>query len=118
MNREFEPRNEIKEFLNSRREETILKRPSIYYLEAYADKLLDIANKWKSQSNEMVLPLISIRLALDIFKADLTGELQHDYDKDNKRYRGKWLIQKAKIDSIRDRLITAYEDSKKVEVSK
>lgn len=117
MNSEFDPKREIKEFLYSRREESILRRPSIYYLEAYADKLFDIAKKCKSKNDEMALPLISIFRALDIFTADLTGELKHDYDKDNKRYRGKWLVQKAIIDSIKDELITAYENNKKSEVT-
>lgn len=110
MINDFNPQIEIKQFLLSRKDEVISKRPSIQYLEAYADKLLEIINRWKAQSNEAILPLILIVREISIFKSDLTGELEHDYEKENKRYRQKWLTQKEKIDSIKRKLITAYEN--------
>lgn len=115
MQNEFNPSQEIKSFLLTHKDESYLKRPSIYYLENYADKLLDIANKWKSQSREEIIPLISICFDIDIFKADLTGELEHDYNNGNKRYLDKWRAQKNKIDSIKHRLLTEYEKSHKEE---
>jgi hypothetical protein len=111
MEKEFNPSLEIKSFLSDRKDEPYLKRPSIYYLKDYADKLLEIARKWKSQSDTEITPLIRIFRDLDIFKADLPGELQHDYDKDNKRYLGKWRVEKAKLDSIKHRLLAEYEKS-------
>jgi len=109
MSKEFSPSHEVKQYLAGLREEANYARPSIYFLESYADKLMEIANKWQAQTDESIVPLISILMDLDIFRADLGGELQHDYDKNNKRYRGKWLIEKSKLDSIRYKLITEYE---------
>ncbi|SNR95812.1 hypothetical protein SAMN04487979_13445 [Flavobacterium sp. ov086] len=39
MQNEFNPSQEIKSFLLTYKDESYLKRPSIYYLENYADKL-------------------------------------------------------------------------------
>ena len=75
---EFNPRNEVREFLTKRKDEPQLVRPSIYYLKNYADEVLRLADLWDSESDSMITDLISIRRALDIFKADLTGELQHE----------------------------------------
>ena len=40
MQNEFNPSQEIKSFLLTYKDESYLKRPSIYYLENYADKLV------------------------------------------------------------------------------
>lgn len=111
MNNEFNPKNEIKDFLMARRDETNLRRPSIHYLKSYADLLLNIAVVMDSKCEEMSMQLTSIKMNLKIFKSDLTGSLQHDYDKDNKRYLGNWRIEKEKIDSIKFRLLKIYDNS-------
>jgi hypothetical protein len=117
MQNEFNPSLEIKSFLLDRKDEPNLKKPSVYYLEDYAEKLVGIDRKWKSESAIDITPLIRIFRDLDIFKADLPGELQHDHDKNNKRYLDKWRIEKAKLDSIKHKLLAEYEKSHNEESS-
>ena len=81
-------------------EESKLKYPSHYKLESSATKMMQILkenkiddakyNSWKSWKLR----------ELDIFIADLVGELHHDYDKRLVRYRGKWTKEQNKIDTI------------------
>lgn len=110
MKTEFNPKQEIKDFLMARRDENYSKRPSIHYLKSYADLLLNIAVVMDSKSEEMSMQLTSVKMNLKIFKSDLTGSLQHDYDKDNKRYLGNWRIEKEKVDSIKFRLLKIYDN--------
>lgn len=111
MKNEFNPKQEIKDFLMARRDETYSKRPSIHYLESYADLLLNIANIMDSEREEMAMQLLGIKMNIKIFKSDLTGNLQHDYDKDNKRYPGNWRIEKGKADAIKFKLLKIYDDN-------
>lgn len=95
----------------ARRDETYSKRPSIHYLESYADVLLNIATIMDSEREEMAMQLLGIKMNIKIFKSDLTGNLQHDYDKDNKRYLGNWRIEKGKADAIKFKLLKIYDDN-------
>lgn len=77
--------------------EDFLKTPSIYSLERAGKTLLKLVKNLREKSNEFDPWLHSLKMDLDIYLADLRGELQHDYDKGNKRYKGKWTIERRKI---------------------
>ena len=100
--KEFEEKSKIlwKEIFH----ESSLKQPSIYSLERAGNQLLDIVKILKSENTVFVLELQSLKRDLDIYLADLSGELQYDYDRNNKRYKGKWLIESRKIDGFTFRL--------------
>ncbi|UAB86041.1 hypothetical protein INR75_08610 [Zunongwangia sp. SCSIO 43204] len=74
-----------------------LKTPSIYSLERAGNTLLDLVKQIRQQNNEFDPWLHSLKMDLDIYLADLGGELQHDYDRGNKRYKGKWTTEKRKV---------------------
>ena len=74
--------------------------PSYPFIESYSEVLLDVIVELRKNNTVMDITLHSIWRNADIFNADLIGELHHDYKKQNKRYRDKWLVQKRKIDGI------------------
>jgi hypothetical protein len=96
--KEFEEKSKIlrKEVFD----ESHFKQPSIYCLERAGNQLLDIVKILKSKNTVFDPKLQSLKKDLDIFLADLGGELQHDYDRNNKRYKGKWLFESKKIDGL------------------
>tara|TARA_R110000772_G_scaffold139084_1_gene248190 strand:+ start:574 stop:912 length:339 start_codon:yes stop_codon:yes gene_type:complete len=85
-------------------EESLLKQPSIYSLKNAGNQLLEIVKKLKTENTEFIPTLQSLKMDLDIYLADLGGELQHDYDKSNKRYKGKWSNEYRKIGDFTSRL--------------
>ncbi|CAL2103698.1 conserved protein of unknown function [Tenacibaculum sp. 190130A14a] len=109
---EFEKKSEIirKEIFN----ESLLKQPSIYSLKRTGHELLEIVKKMESENTEFIPTLQSLKMDLDIYLADLEGELQHDYDKNNKRYKGKWSNESRKISGFISRLKT-YTSEKEME---
>ena len=109
---EFEEKSKIirKELFD----ESLLKLPSIYSLKRAGNELLGIVKTIKSENNEMIPTLQSLKMDLDIYLADLGGELQHDYDKSNKRYKGKWSNESRKINGFISRLKT-YISEKETE---
>lgn len=109
MKTEFDLINEIKEFLGEDREFLKVK-PSYYFLDSYAPKLLELIENWKSIDSEIHSSLYFIQRRIDIFRVDLLGELKHDYDKGNKRYRDKWIVQKEKIDNLKDELVNIWKE--------
>ena len=84
--------------------ESSLKQPSIYSLKRAGNQLLDIVEILKSENTVFVPELQSLKKDLDIYLADLDGELQHDYDSNNKRYKRKWQFESGKIDGFASRL--------------
>ena len=95
---------EFKEFIKESRKELLdeefKKRPTVYTLEQVGNKLLDLVKKLRSEDKFLDTTLISLKMDLDIFLADLTGALQHDYEKENKRYKGKWSNEKIKLNGF------------------
>lgn len=81
-----------------------LKTPTIYPLEGGAQRLLNLVNQLRKESEEANPSLYSIKRELDIYLADLDGELLGDYRKGNKRYKGKWDAQRTKLVGIMGRL--------------
>jgi hypothetical protein len=85
-------------------QESLLKQPSVHSLETAGCKLLEMVKTLKSEKTHFEPKLQSLKLDLDIFLADLDGELKHDYDRGNKRYKGKWSNEKSKISGFTFRL--------------
>jgi hypothetical protein len=85
-------------------DESLLKQPSIYSLKRVGNQLFEIVKKLKTENTEFVPSLQSLKMDLDIYLVDLDGELKHDYDKSNKRYKGKWSNEYRKISGFTSRL--------------
>lgn len=85
-------------------DESLLKQPSIYSLKRVGNQLLEIVKKLKTERTEFIPTLQSLKIDLDIYLADLGGELQHDYDKSNKQYKGKWSNEYRKFSGFTSRL--------------
>ena len=81
-------------------EEWKLKYPSHYRLESSATEIMKLLKETKIEDEEFEFWKSWKIREMDIFKADLVGELHHDYDKRLVRYKGKWDKEKAKIDNL------------------
>jgi hypothetical protein len=81
-------------------DESIRKKPSIYCLDRIGNKLFEIVIKLKSENKVVIPTLLSLKIDLEVYLEDLSGELQHDYNKDNKRYKVKWTNESRKIDEF------------------
>jgi hypothetical protein len=106
---------EIKMFLEDDKEFMKVK-PSYYFLNSYAPKLLELIETWKKLDSEIHDSLCSVKRKIDIFRVDLAGELKHDYEKGNKRYRDKWIVQKDNIDNLKEVLIKIWKDKYKTQI--
>lgn len=102
----------IKDYSVEGRREENLKRPTVYYLENFGKYLFAHLKELDKTdiSTETSSKIISLKHSLDIFIADLTGELKHDYDNDLKRYRPKWLTQKGNLDSLKAKFLEIYNE--------
>ncbi len=81
-------------------EESKLKYPAHYRLESSASEIMQTLKDTKVEDEEFEYWKSWKIRELDIFIADLVGELHHDYDKRLVRYRGKWTKEKNKIDNL------------------
>jgi hypothetical protein len=97
----------IEEFENESRiirkeilDQLIVKKPKIYSLKSAGNRLFEIVKTMKSDNAGLVITLESLKMDLENYLVDLKGELQHDYDKNNKKYRGKWEKESRKIDEF------------------
>jgi len=64
--------------------------------------------EWELLNPNIKFELIRIKQLIYIFKKDVIGNLKGDYDKNNKRYRKKWIDEKYKIDKLKDELIEIW----------
>lgn len=110
MNYKFNFLDEIKTFLDDDKE-YMKSKPSYSFITSYSKKLLELVIEWKEINSEIHSSLYSIQRKIDILKADLPGELKHDFEKGNKRYRDKWLVQKQNLDSLKNSLIIIWKDN-------
>lgn len=92
-----------------------LKTPSIYSLERAGNTLLTLVKQLRENSTTIDPWLLSLKMDLDIYLADLGGELQHDYDKRNKRYKGKWSNEKGKAVDFISRFRRQILENKTIE---
>lgn len=98
---------EIKLFLKNRGEEKYLKRPSVHFLMSYANLILRIANDWQSKNYLSLESVISVRLDINIFKADVESDLSIGNDR---KYRQVWDSKYEKLQYIKNKfLITLTE---------
>ncbi|MEZ0007924.1 hypothetical protein ABH942_003310 [Flavobacterium sp. 28YEA47A] len=95
MKSQSNPRSEIRQFYQDTKDEFNAKQPTVRLLERLADKAINLAEKWQGESNEDTTGLYFIIHKMKNFRSDVSGELQHDYDSETKRYRGLWKTQEG-----------------------
>lgn len=81
-------------------EEGKLKYPSHYTLERNAQAIMQLFEGTEIEDDDFDFWKDWKIREMDIFIADLEGELHQDYDKRLARYRGKWTKEKSKIDNL------------------
>ncbi|MDC0008197.1 hypothetical protein OAE12_00645 [bacterium] len=89
---------EFKKICKALREEEKLRTPLIYPLKSNAEQIIELLENTKIVDKQFLNWKFWNIQNLKILISDLPGELQHDYDKENRRYRSKWVIQKRKIE--------------------
>jgi len=95
-------------------ENDFLKFPHIMVLERTADKLLNLIGDIKKEDSTSNTDFLSLKMDLDIFIADLPGELNHDYRNQNKGYKEKWSREKRKLDQLISRFRSKLPDIKSI----
>jgi len=77
--------------------------PSIYLLESKSNEIIDLlkSDEYRTAFNFSLI----YKREFECFREDLTGSLSHDYERKNKRYRSKWLLERDKLYQIIDALI-------------
>lgn len=94
------------EIINAKNEIDIESRklfPSPYVLES---KSKYISNLLRNDAIKNSFPnLIYYIRKLECYSADIGGILNHDYSKENKRYRSKWLDESHKLFKILDNIV-------------
>lgn len=91
-------------------EESKLKFPSYHILERSASEIKEILKKSNIVDEEFEFWSSWEIRYMDIFIADLVGELYHDYDNRLVRYHNKWSIEKQKIDNLILNFRTKFSD--------
>ena len=81
-------------------EEGRLKFPSFHILEKSASEIMELLKNPNIADEEFEFWASWKIREMDIFIADLVGELHHDYDNKLVRYYNKWIKEKGKIDSL------------------
>ncbi|QAA80344.1 hypothetical protein EI546_00710 [Aequorivita sp. H23M31] len=81
-------------------DESISTFPRIYSLNRVGEQLMKFVIQLKAEKTELNTILHSLYMDLDIFLADLGGQLQQDYDRKNKRYKRKWSLENRKINDF------------------
>jgi hypothetical protein len=101
----------LKKIKQELREESKYKYPSPNSLERSATSLMGLMKKIQSEEEERIHWIYSLNLELEIFKADLVGELHHDYKKRNVRYRNKWNNEERKIREFISEITTNIKET-------
>lgn len=107
----MEINEKLKKIEQELREENKYKYPSPNSLERSALCLIELMKKIQSEEEELIHWIHSLKLELEIFKADLVGELYHDYDKRLVRYRNKWNNEERRILKIISEIKTKIKEN-------
>lgn len=78
-------------------EESKLKYPSVHSLERAANRFISLLKNSSIVDDEFKTWADWKIRYTNIFVVDLTGELEHDYEKRNVRYYQKWKNQEKKL---------------------
>ncbi len=81
-------------------EEWKLKYPSHHRLESSASEIMQLLKQTRIDDEEFEFWKSWKIREMDIFIADLVGELYHDYEKRLEHYHGKWSKEKGRIDNL------------------
>ena len=102
----------IQDYATEGRKQESIKRPHLYHLESFGSYLFEQTKELGKgvTDSDLASRITSMDMDLYIFNADITGELKHDYDNDLKRYPAKWLNEKRKLDSLKNKFIQLYKD--------
>jgi len=90
-------RERFKEIKKGLFEESKLKFPSVHSLQRAAEKLESVLKSSEIKDEDFAFWSSWRVRDIDIYIADLPGELEHDYEKRNQRYGGKWRMQERKL---------------------
>lgn len=104
----FNPKNEIKEYLEKRKEEFSMDY-SEYSLESYAEKLLELINKWQLIEAGSTSEIYFVKHKILNFKSDLNSNLPNNYDNKKRNHREKWLIQKQIINGLKSDFLKVFD---------
>lgn len=91
-------------------EQSKLKFPSHHTLENSASEIIQLLKNIKISDADFEEWSSWKVINMNIFIADLVGELHHDYDKRLVRYYNKWRIEKEKIDKLILDFTTKFSD--------
>ena len=91
-------------------EESKLRYPSVYSLQRAAEEIMLLLKVSEIGDEEFNLWSRRKIRFLDIFIADLTGELEHDCEKRNKRYNHKWRVQERKLNEMLSEFETEFHE--------
>lgn len=90
----------LKKIKKNLSEEWKLKFPSYHILENSASEIMTMLKNTNIVDEEFEFWSSWKIREMDIFIADLVGELHHDYDNRLVRYYNKWTKEKQKIDNL------------------
>jgi len=93
-------------------EEWRFSKPSYYTIETYAEILLKTIKEWRLENPEYSDETFRIQHKADILNADIEGELKHDFEKNLKRYKEKWIFQKNNLDALQNTFRNIQKKSK------
>ena len=96
----FNPKNEINQFLKERKDE--FYSYSIYILQTYSDILLNTINALQSKDSMKKEDIFFVKHQLLNFISDSSDFLPKSYDNKNKSHREKWMLEKQKLDNIKN----------------
>ena len=83
---------------------------SINSLELYAQKLLDLIEKWNSEEINTSEKTFFVKHKILNFKSDFCDNLSNNYDNKNRKHREKWTIEKLKINNLKTEFLKIYDD--------
>lgn len=108
----FNPETEFKKFHIDNREkycfEIRQKQPSENLLEQFAQKILEIVEKWQSMNKYSKNEVISARHLVDIFISDFSSDLEITNDK---KYRTEWEAKYRELKGIQNDFVNSYKQS-------
>lgn len=76
--------------------------PDYFLLEKAALDIKSLLSNARIENKEFETWKSIVLMDMDIFIDDLVGNIRHDYEERLKKYKGKWIIEKSKLDKVMD----------------
>ncbi|WAC02977.1 hypothetical protein N7U66_04940 [Lacinutrix neustonica] len=109
MENSFDPKTEIKQYLEKTKEE-FTSDYSLNSLENYAQLLLDLIEKWESREGKILEKIYFVKHNILNFKSDFSDDIPKNYDNKNRSHREKWTIESRKLNGLKSEFLKVYED--------